>query len=69
MLICSWNSVASSVISVVRAQLADYPDYSIVTSGHSLGGIFVFVYLDYGVDLSLRVTGEPCGDLLERKLP
>ncbi|EPQ56301.1 alpha/beta-hydrolase [Gloeophyllum trabeum ATCC 11539] len=34
----AWNSVASGVISVVRDQLAAHPGYTIVTSGHSLGG-------------------------------
>ncbi|KAF9529909.1 alpha/beta-hydrolase [Crepidotus variabilis] len=34
----AWNSVASSVISSIKSQLAAHPDYSIVTSGHSLGG-------------------------------
>ncbi|KAF9457133.1 alpha/beta-hydrolase, partial [Collybia nuda] len=33
-----WNSVASSVISTVRSQLAANPTYTIITSGHSLGG-------------------------------
>ncbi|KAF9457131.1 alpha/beta-hydrolase [Collybia nuda] len=34
----AWDSVASSVISTVSSQLAAHPDYTIVTSGHSLGG-------------------------------
>ncbi|ETW78687.1 Lipase, class 3, partial [Heterobasidion irregulare TC 32-1] len=34
----AWNSVASKVVSVVRSQLASHPGYTIVTSGHSLGG-------------------------------
>jgi len=34
----AWNSVAEGVISSVTAQLAAYPGYSIVTTGHSLGG-------------------------------
>jgi hypothetical protein len=33
-----WNSVASSVISTIGEQLASHPGYSIVTTGHSLGG-------------------------------
>ncbi|TFK53449.1 alpha/beta-hydrolase [Heliocybe sulcata] len=33
----AWNSVAPGVISAVRSQLASYPGYAIVTSGHSLG--------------------------------
>ncbi|KIJ55296.1 hypothetical protein M422DRAFT_41300 [Sphaerobolus stellatus SS14] len=34
----AYNSVANSVISAVKIQLASYPNYKIVTSGHSLGG-------------------------------
>ncbi|KAF8079220.1 alpha/beta-hydrolase [Lyophyllum atratum] len=34
----AWNSVALQVIDTVRAQLATYPDYTIVTTGTSLGG-------------------------------
>jgi predicted lipase len=34
----AWNSVSSQVLSTVKAQLAAHPDYSLVTSGHSLGG-------------------------------
>ncbi|KAF8151041.1 Alpha/Beta hydrolase protein [Crassisporium funariophilum] len=34
----SWDSVALQVLALVREQLTRHPDYSIVTSGHSLGG-------------------------------
>ncbi|KAF7344007.1 Alpha/beta-hydrolase [Mycena venus] len=34
----AWNSVASSVISTVRAQVAANPGYQLVSTGHSLGG-------------------------------
>ncbi|KAF8079219.1 alpha/beta-hydrolase [Lyophyllum atratum] len=34
----SWNSVALQVIATVGAQLALHPDYTIITTGHSLGG-------------------------------
>jgi len=34
----AWNSVAEFVISEVRSQLVENPGYSIVMSGHSLGG-------------------------------
>ncbi|KAJ7816841.1 alpha/beta-hydrolase, partial [Mycena olivaceomarginata] len=34
----AWNSVASSVISTVRAQVAAHPGYQLVSTGHSLGG-------------------------------
>ncbi|KZP24470.1 alpha/beta-hydrolase [Athelia psychrophila] len=34
----AWNSVAAEVISTVKSQLKSYPGYSLVTSGHSLGG-------------------------------
>ena len=35
---CRWNSVAEFVISSVHSQLDENPSYSIVMSGHSLGG-------------------------------
>ncbi|KAJ7122136.1 Alpha/Beta hydrolase protein, partial [Mycena epipterygia] len=34
----SYNSVAPQVIAVVKDQLAQFPDYTIVSTGHSLGG-------------------------------
>ncbi|KAH8929915.1 alpha/beta-hydrolase [Atractiella rhizophila] len=34
----AWNSVAQVVINAVSAQLAAHPGYTIVTTGHSLGG-------------------------------
>lgn len=34
----AWKSVAKHVINVVTSQLQSHPDYTIVTSGHSLGG-------------------------------
>jgi hypothetical protein len=34
----AYNSVAPHVISVVKSQLAAHPDYTIVSTGHSLGG-------------------------------
>lgn len=34
----AWNSIAVQVIAVVSRQLKSYPGFSIVTSGHSLGG-------------------------------
>lgn len=33
----AYNSVASSIISIVEAQLIKYPTYSITVTGHSLG--------------------------------
>lgn len=33
-----WNSVAIQIIAVVNEQLVFYPDYGLVTLGHSLGG-------------------------------
>jgi hypothetical protein len=68
MTICSWNSVASSVISIIRDQLADHPDYSIATTGHSLGGDFTLVFLYTCLDRIFRGTVEPCGDHSETKL-
>jgi predicted lipase len=34
----SWDSIALQVYAVVRQQISSHPDYSIVTTGHSLGG-------------------------------
>jgi hypothetical protein len=34
----AWNSVANTVLSTVRSQLAAHPGYSLVSTGHSLGG-------------------------------
>ena len=34
----SYNSVANTVISTVRKELASRIDYKVVTTGHSLGG-------------------------------
>ncbi|KAF7333272.1 Alpha/beta-hydrolase [Mycena sanguinolenta] len=36
--LAAWNSVASTVISTVRTQLAAHPGYQLVSTGHSLGG-------------------------------
>ncbi|KAJ8695418.1 hypothetical protein PTI98_008021 [Pleurotus ostreatus] len=36
--VTAWNSIALQVISIVRAQLNAHPGYSLVTTGHSLGG-------------------------------
>jgi alpha-beta hydrolase superfamily lysophospholipase len=33
-----YNSIASTVISTVKSELAAHPGYTLVTSGHSLGG-------------------------------
>lgn len=33
-----WDSVTLQVLAIVAQQVASYPDYSIVTLGHSLGG-------------------------------
>ncbi|KAG5641518.1 hypothetical protein DXG03_004823 [Asterophora parasitica] len=34
----SWNSLATKIISTVEFELTAHPGYTIVTSGHSLGG-------------------------------
>ncbi|KAJ2915425.1 hypothetical protein MD484_g5008, partial [Candolleomyces efflorescens] len=34
----AWNTVAVNTINVVRSQLASHPGYTIVVTGHSLGG-------------------------------
>jgi predicted lipase len=33
-----WSSVTLQVLAIVGEQVAFHPDYSIVTTGHSLGG-------------------------------
>lgn len=33
----AYNSVASTVLSTVRSELASYPDYELISTGHSLG--------------------------------
>jgi len=33
-----WDSIALQALAIVRQQVSSYPDYSIVTTGHSLGG-------------------------------
>lgn len=33
-----WDSVALQALAIVRQQVSSHPDYSIVTTGHSLGG-------------------------------
>jgi len=34
----SWDSVAVQIITMVGKELVHYPNYSVVTTGHSLGG-------------------------------
>ncbi|PAV15095.1 alpha beta-hydrolase [Pyrrhoderma noxium] len=34
----AYNSVASTVLSIVRSELAAHPDYELISTGHSLGG-------------------------------
>ena len=33
-----WDSVAIQIITIVGKELANHPTYSVVTTGHSLGG-------------------------------
>jgi predicted lipase len=33
-----WDSVAIQIITIIGKELAHYPTYSLVTTGHSLGG-------------------------------
>jgi len=47
----AYNSVASHVISAMRSQLAAHPDYSVVVTGHSLGGALASI-----AGLSLKVN-------------
>lgn len=39
----AYNSVASAIISTVKSQLASYPSYSLVTSGHRLAWSNVYL--------------------------
>ncbi|KAJ7450088.1 lipase [Mycena galericulata] len=34
----AYNNVVDDVLSIVKAQLADYPTYRVIVTGHSLGG-------------------------------
>ena len=34
----AYNSVAPHVLSTISDQIAKYPDYSLISTGHSLGG-------------------------------
>ena len=33
-----WDSIAIQIIAMVGKELVDHPTYSVVTTGHSLGG-------------------------------
>jgi len=33
-----WDSVAVQIVTMVGKELVHYPNYSVVTTGHSLGG-------------------------------
>jgi len=50
----AYNFVASHVISVVKSQLAAYPDYTIVSTGHSLGGALASIA---GLSLKSNLPG------------
>jgi hypothetical protein len=51
-----WNSVHDSVISEVKSLLAKYPDYTLESAGHSLGG--ALTYISY-VALAQNFPGVP----------
>ncbi|KAK0188613.1 alpha/beta-hydrolase [Armillaria mellea] len=34
----AWNSIAADVITTIQSELASHPNYTLATSGHSLGG-------------------------------
>ena len=38
-----WNDLMPQVIPAVQALVADYPDYDIFVTGHSLGGFFLII--------------------------
>lgn len=52
----SYNSVASIVISTVKAQLALHPSYSLVSLGHSLGAALASLG---GISLAQNFPGTP----------
>lgn len=51
-----WASVHDSVISEVKSLLAKYPDYTLESTGHSLGG--ALTYVSY-VALAQNFPGVP----------
>jgi putative lipase involved disintegration of autophagic bodies len=65
----SWNTVASVVMSTVQAQLVSYPNYSIVTTGHSLGGKFYFGTHFRMLLLSLGALASLAAITLNAKIP
>lgn len=64
----SWNSVAASVISTVKAQVTAHPGYQIVSTGHSLGGdYFLSRYARPNVELG--ALSSLAGISLEQNFP
>ena len=52
----AYNSVADTVISTVRDQLALYPSYTLISLGHSLGGALASLG---GVSLAANFPDTP----------
>ncbi|KAF5387859.1 hypothetical protein D9615_000166 [Tricholomella constricta] len=52
----AWNSVASDVIATVQSQLASHAGYTIVTTGHSLGGALSSIA---GISLQQNFPNNP----------
>ena len=52
----AYNSVASNIISTVSSELAAHPGYSLVSTGHSLGGALASLG---GVSLAGNFPGVP----------
>ena len=52
----AFNSVADNIISTVKSQLASYPSYTLISTGHSLGGALASLG---GVSLGSNFPGVP----------
>lgn len=52
----AYNSVASDVIATVSSELDANPDYSLITTGHSLGGAIASIA---GVSLASNIPNTP----------
>ncbi|KAF9461268.1 Alpha/Beta hydrolase protein [Collybia nuda] len=64
----AYNVVSSDVLGIVRSQLATYPGYSIVITGHSLGGSVASIAAlsiqaaHPSISIKLYTYGKPTGN-------